>query len=326
MTDKDVLTQDEIDALLTGVDDGVVETEGEAPEAPAISEYDLTKQDRVVRGRLPTVELISERYSRAIRAKLPASLKVPIEVGPGGVQIVKFSEYMETLYVPTCIKLLKIQPFSGICLLTLDAKLIHQIVDHFFGGDGATGSFEGKEFSPTERRVIDRIVMGLLQDLEEAWSDVMPIKCEVIGDEVNPSLVNVITSSDAVLVTSYRLDIGDSGGELHIAFPYASLEPYKRVLDATAQQDDGGLDSAWRAALERTLLDVDIPLNCLIGENELRLREVIRMAPGDVVDINMEEVHQVRAGRLPIFTATMGDSRGRFALEFNDFGTEKEIS
>ena len=326
MTDKDVLTQDEIDALLTGVDDGVVDTDEEQSDAAAISEYDLTKQDRVVRGRLPTVELISERYSRAIRTNLPATLKVPIEVGPGGVQIIKFSEYMDTLYVPTCIKLLKIQPFSGVCLLTLDAKLIHQVVDHFFGGDGLTGGFEGKEFSPTERRVIDRIVSRLLQDLEEAWADVMPIQCDVIGDEVNPSLVNVISSSDAVLVTSYRLDLGESGGELHIAYPYGSLEPYKRVLDATSQQDDDGLDSAWRTSLERTLLDVDIPLNCLIGENELRLREVIRMTPGDVIDINMEEVHQVRAGRLPIFTATMGDSRGRFALEFNDFGMERDVS
>ncbi|NKB98020.1 MAG: flagellar motor switch protein FliM [Pseudomonadales bacterium] len=325
MTDKDVLTQDEIDALLTGVDEGEVAIDAAESAEASVAEYDLTNQDRVVRGRLPTVELISERYSRTIRASLPASMKVPIEVGPGGVQVLKFSEYMETLYVPTCIKLLKISPFSGVCLLTIDAKLIHQIVDRFFGGDGLTTGFEGKEFSPTERRVIDRMVAGLLSDFEDAWEDVLPIRCEVIGDEVNPSLVNVVGSSDAVLVTSYRLDIGESGGELHFAFPYAALEPYKRVLDATSQKDGDGRDTAWRTALEKTLLDVQLPLNCLIGDSELKLREVIRMQPGDVVDVNMEELHLVRAGRLPIFTATMGDSRGRFALEFNDFGTERDI-
>ena len=324
MADKDVLTQAEIDALLSGVDEGAVPTEAGDSLAASVSDYDLTNHDQVVHGRLPTVELISERYARLIRSSLPATMKVPIEVGPGGVQVVKFSEYMETLYVPSCIKMLKVQPFFGICLLTMDAKLIHQIVDRFFGGDGQSDRIEGKEFSPTERRVIDRIVERLLVDLETAWEDVLPIRCEVVGDEANPSFVNVLSGSEAVLVTSYRLSLGESGGELHFAFPYAALEPYKKVLDSTSQADGKGQDTSWRAAMEMALVDVEIPLNCLIGESELRLREVIRMQPNDVIDINMQELHQVRAGRLPIFTAVMGDSRGRLALEFNEFGTEKD--
>lgn len=324
MSDKDILTQAEIDALLSGVDDGAVTTEVGDSSAASVFEYDLTQQDQVVHGRLPTVELISERYARIIRSSLPAAMKVPIEVGPGGVQVLKFSEYMETLHVPSCIKMLKVQPFFGVCLLTMDAKLIHRVVDRFFGGDGQSDRIEGKEFSPTERRVIDRMVGKLLSDLEKAWEDVLRIRCEVVGDEINPSFVNVLSGSEAVLVTSHRLSLGENGGELHFAFPYAALEPYKKVLDSTSQADSEGQDASWRAALEMALLDVEIPLNCLIGENELKLREVIRMQPDDVIDINMEELHQVRAGHLPVFTAVMGDSRGRLALEFNEFGTEKD--
>ena len=320
MTDKDVLTQDEIDALLTGVDDGSVDTD-EQPEAGDVHDFDLTSQDRVVKGRLPTVELVSERFARLVRASLPASLKVPLEVGAGGVEIVKFSEYADKLFVPTCVKLLRIHPFAGTCLLALDAKLVHRIVDRFFGGDGLAASFEGKEFSPTEGRVISRIVELLLREFETAWSDVLPVQCEVTGDEINPSLINVINQSDAVLVTSYRIDLDDGGGELHLVFPYASLEPYKRVLDASSSQDSDEFDEAWRAAMEGSLLDAEVPLTCLIGDVQLRLKDLLRMQPGDVLDINLKEMHQVRVGHQPLFAATLGDSRGRFALEFDRFGT-----
>lgn len=319
MTDKDVLTQDEIDALLTGAEESETEDAGEEG-AREIVEYDLTRQDRVVRGRMPTVERICERFTRQIRSSLPSCLRIPLEVGSGGVQIVKFSEYAETLYVPTGIQVLKIKPFAGACLLCLDAKLIHRIVDRFFGGDGESDSFDGREFSMTEQKVINRIVDLLTQELEAAWEEVLPISCEVIGSEVNPGLLNVVPQSDAVLVTSYRIDLEDRGGELHIVFPYTSLEPYKRVLDATSGQDDDSRDQEWRAALEQSVLDAQLPMSCVIGETSLRLRDLIKMRPGDVLDIHMEPEHLVTVDKVPVFSATLGDSRGKFALEFESFG------
>ena len=318
--DKDVLTQEEIDALITGVDDGAVETDELSDEQRQVSEYDLTNQDRIVRGRLPTVELVSERFARQIRTSLPANLKVPLEVGPGGVQVLKFSEYVDTLYVPTCIKLVRIQPFAGTCLITLDAKLVHKIVDRFFGGTGGMAAYEGNEFSPTEKRVINRIMALLLTHFEEAWRDAFPIACEIVGEEINPGLVTAIASGDAVMVSSYRLDLDESGGELHIVFPYASLEPYKRVLDATAQRDTDDASASWRVAMEDALLDSEVPVRCVIGDADMRLRDLMRLTPGDIIDINMQELHQVTVGKMPVFSARLGDSRGKFALEFETMG------
>lgn len=320
MVDKDVLTQEEIDALLTGVDDGVVDTDVDGGDGHQVSEFDLTNQDRIVRGRLPTVELVSERFARLVRTALPANLKVPVELGPGGVQVVKFSEYVDTLYVPTCLKLVRIHPFAGTCLLALDAKLIHRIVDRFFGGSGVVAAYEGSEFSQTEQRVIDRIMNLLLANLEAAWQDAFPISCEIVGEEINPGLVNVIGAGDAVMVCSFVLDLDDNGGELHIVFPYASLEPFKRVLDATSQPDMDAANSSWCFALEEALLDTEVPVRCLIGDAELRLRDLMRLQPGDVLDIDMQDLHQVCVGSLPIFTARLGDSRGKFALEFESLG------
>ncbi len=319
MTDKDVLTQEEIDALLTGVDDGSVDTDEGEEGGRSVSDWDLTNQDKVVRGRMPTLELISERFARMLRNDLPASLKVPLEVGPGGVQVVKYSEYIDTLYVPTCIKLLRIKPFVGTCLLTLDAKLIHRLVDLFFGGTGNVSSLEGKEFTLTERRVIDRIVNLVLKDFEAAWQEELPVQTEVIGDEVNPGLVNVIPGSEVLMVSSFRLELQDGGGEMHIAFPYAALEPFKSVLDTTAKKDQKEADMAWRAQMERSVIDAELPINCVIGDVQLKLRDLLRLEVGDVLDLNMQETHQVRISNIPTFTATLGNSRGRFALEFESF-------
>jgi flagellar motor switch protein FliM len=319
MGDKDVLTQEEIDALLSGVDDGDVDIEEENARTGVV-EYDLTNQDRVVRGRLPTLELITERFARMLRNDLPGNLKFPIEVGPGGVQVLKYSEYVEMLFVPTCIKLVRVHPFSGTCLVTLDAKVIHRIVDRFFGGGGDVRSLDGKEFTPTELKVVDRVLDLVFTDFEAAWRDVLPIEIEVVGAEVNPGLVNVMSHNEALMICSFRLEMADEGGELHIAFPYAALEPYKRLLDTTKQDQED--DSAqWRAQLERSLLDAELPLSCVIGDANLRVRDLMQLKVGDVLDLNMQEVHEVRVANIPKFTATLGDSRGKFALEFDSFAT-----
>ena len=325
MPDKDVLTQDEIDALLAGVDEGDVETV-EGDTASGLSDYDLTNQDKVVRGRMPTLELISERFARLLRSDLPNSLKFPIEVGSGGVQVVKYSEYTDMLFVPTCIKLLRVDPFEGTCLITLDSKLIHNVVDCFFGGNGNVEGFEGREFTFTEKRVIDRIIDLVLKDYTKAWQDVMQIHPTVVGEEVNPGLVNVLSASEVMMVSSFRLELGDIGAELHIAFPYAALEPYRRLLDTTTKTEHDATDMTWRTKLEDALMDAHMPLNCVIGEAEVRLRDLMNFKVGDVIDISMHEFNEVKVSNVPTFKATLGDSRGKFALEFEKFLDRQGVS
>ena len=319
MADKGVLTQEEIDALLSGVEEDDTAEDVNNPSAQVIADYDLTNQDRVVRGRMPTLELISERFARKFRAELPASLKVPIEVGPGGVQVIKYSEYVDTLAVPTCIKLLKIEPFDGNCLVTLDATLVHGLVDMFFGGDGNVEALQGREFTVTESKVIDRMVALILQNYRNAWQDVMAIEIKVVGEEVNPNHINVLAGSEILMVCSFRLDAGSVSGELHIAFPYASLESYRSILDTTNKSDQQQSDGVWRKHMQEALLDAELPINCVIGETQIRLRELMTFQPGDVIQLDLKEKHQVRIANIPTFNASLGDSRGKFALEFEDF-------
>ena len=153
MAVQDLLSQDEIDALLHGVDDGLVETEADA-EPGSVKSYDLTSQDRIVRGRMPTLEMINERFARYTRISMFNMLRRSADVAVGGVQVMKFGEYVHSLYVPTSLNLVKMKPLRGTALFILDAKLVFKLVDNFFGGDGRHAKIEGREFTPTELRVV----------------------------------------------------------------------------------------------------------------------------------------------------------------------------
>ncbi|MEM7000960.1 MAG: flagellar motor switch protein FliM [Pseudomonadota bacterium] len=319
MADKDVLTQEEIDALLSGVDKAEL-SEGDDPVAADVQPYDLTKQNRPVGGRLPTVELVAERFARRLRLSLPRSLKIPLEIGQAGVQVMKFGDYLDLLQIPSCIKVLKAEPFAGHCLATLDADLVHKIVDCFFGGMGLVQGMQHRDFSPTEHRVINRIVSLLLEELTVAWEELVPLKFEVVGNEINPAFINHIAGNDMVLVISHRIQLEEDGGELQWVYPYSSLADFKQILDAATQIDDSQAVDAWQQAMLGAIMDTEVALNCCIGQSQLRVRDIAGLQAGQVLDIDMAEQHQVGVSDVALFVASLGDSRGRFALEFERFG------
>lgn len=189
MAVQDLLSQDEIDALLHGVDDGLVQTES-ASEPGSIKSYDLTSQDRIVRGRMPTLEMINERFARYTRISMFNLLRRSADVAVGGVQVMKFGEYVHSLYVPTSLNLVKIKPLRGTSLFILDAKLVFKLVDNFFGGDGRHAKIEGREFTPTELRVVRMVLDQCFVDLKEAWQAIMPVSFEYMNSEVNPAMAD----------------------------------------------------------------------------------------------------------------------------------------
>lgn len=317
MADRNVLSEEEIDALLSGVDSGEVETQDDAAGEPLdVRQYDLTSQDRVVRGRLPTLELIGEKFARQFRIDLQALLRFTIDVGAGGVQVLKFSEYSQSLFVPTSICLARITPFVGACLITLDAKLVYGIVEKLFGGSGEGAQLEGRDFTPTERRIIERIQELLGRVYRQAWADVLEIRVEVVGREINPNFLNQFSADDVLMVSTFKMTTETGSGDLHIAIPYAALEPFKSMLDSRSRIDGEEIDSEWSRELEQRLLDISAPVSCEIASRKLRLRELLSMQVGDVIELDMPEMHEVLVGNTPAFMGKLGESRGNLALEF----------
>ncbi len=221
----DLLSQDEIDALLHGVDD-VDEVEDELDQDPNdVVHFDFSSQDRIVRGRMPTLELINERFARHMRISLFNMLRKTAEVSINGVQMMKFGEYQNTLYVPTSLNMVRFRPLKGTALITMEARLVFILVENFFGGDGRFhAKIEGREFTPTERRIIQLLMKTVFEDYKEAWSPVMGVEFEYLDSEVNPSMANIVSPTEVIVVSSFHIEVDGGGGDFHVVMPYSMVE------------------------------------------------------------------------------------------------------
>jgi len=314
MAVQDLLSQDEIDALLHGVDDGLVQTDI-AAEPGTVKSYDLTSQDRIVRGRMPTLEMINERFARYTRISMFNLLRRSADVAVGGVQVMKFGEYVHSLYVPTSLNLVKIKPLRGTALFILDAKLVFKLVDNFFGGDGRHAKIEGREFTPTELRVVRMVLEQAFVDLKEAWQAIMEVSFEYINSEVNPAMANIVGPSEAVVVSTFHIELDGGGGDLHVTMPYSMIEPVREMLDAGFQSDLDDQDERWVNALRQDVLDVDVPIGATVARRQLRLRDILNMQPGDIIPVDMPEEMIMRANGVPAFKVKMGSHKGNLALQ-----------
>ncbi|OEC47906.1 flagellar motor switch protein FliM [Pseudomonas sp. AP42] len=314
MAVQDLLSQDEIDALLHGVDDGLVQTEM-AAEPGSVKSYDLTSQDRIVRGRMPTLEMINERFARYTRISMFNMLRRSADVAVGGVQVMKFGEYVHSLYVPTSLNLVKIKPLRGTALFILDAKLVFKLVDNFFGGDGRHAKIEGREFTPTELRVVRMVLEQAFIDLKEAWQAIMEVNFEYINSEVNPAMANIVGPSEAIVVSTFHIELDGGGGDLHVTMPYSMIEPVREMLDAGFQSDLDDQDERWVKALREDLLDVDVPLSATVARRQLRLRDILHMAPGDIIPVDLPDELIMRANGVPSFKVKLGSHKGNLALQ-----------
>ena len=241
---SDLLSQDEIDALLHGVDEVEEEDihDGEDGEGSTL-QYDFSSQDRIVRGRMPTLEIVNERFARHMRISLFNMMRRTAEVSINGVQMIKFGEYIHTLFVPTSLNMVRFRPLKGTGLITMEARLVFILVDNFFGGDGRYhAKIEGREFTPTERRIVQMLLKIIFEDYKEAWAPVMDVSFEYLDSEVNPAMANIVSPTEVVVISSFHIELDGGGGDFHIALPYSMLEPIRELLDAGVQSDTEDTD------------------------------------------------------------------------------------
>lgn len=314
MSVQDLLSQDEIDALLHGVDDGDIETESDVEDGSA-KNYDLTSQERIVRGRMPTLEMINERFARYTRISLFNILRRSADVSVGGVQIMKFGEYVHTLYVPTSLNLVRMRPLRGVGLFIMDAKLVFKLVDNFFGGDGRHAKIEGREFTPTENRIVKMLLDQVFIDMKEAWGPILKVDFEYLNSEVNPAMANIVSPSEVVVINTFHIELDGGGGDLHVTFPYSMLEPIREVLDSGTQSDTDDKDERWEKALRADIMDAKVNLDLTVAEQEITLRDILEMEAGDVIPVEMPEELTLMANGIPVFSGKLGVSRDNLAYK-----------
>lgn len=310
MSGNDLLSQDEIDALLHGVDSGSVDTEPPPPPGEARS-YDFASQDRIIRGRMPTLEMVNERFIRLWRIGLFNLIRRSADLSVRGIELIKFSDYMHSLYVPTNLNLIRFKPLRGTGLIVFEPRLVFSVVDNFFGGDGRYPTrIEGREFTATEMRVIQLMLKQTFTDLAEAWAPVLDVECEYMSSEINPHFANIVTPREYVVVSRFHVELEGGGGEIHVTLPYSMLEPIRELLDAGIQSDRVDRDDNWNILMREQLMGAEVTVSSVLAQRRIDLRQLTRLKVGDVLPIDLPAEVPVCIEGIPVFSGRFGTANG----------------
>jgi flagellar motor switch protein FliM len=314
MAAKDLLSQEEIDALLQGVDEGEIET-GTGLDTSGVQAYDFTTQNRIVRGRMPTLEMINERFARHFRVSLFNFLRRFAEVGLVGIQVTKFSDYIRGLPIPTNLNMVRCHPLWGRALFVLDAKLVLTIVDNFFGGGQFYNKYEGREFTPTEMRVVRLLLDIIFKELKEAWKPVFGLEFEYLNSETNPLFSNIVSPTEVVVVSTFHIDLSSGAGDFQIVMPYSMIEPIRELLHAGIQSDRGETDDRWYKALEREIMNTEVTISSTLLQKTFTIDSLLKLKAGDVIPISLPDRVVLNAESIPICVGKVGVSNGQYAIE-----------
>jgi len=312
---EDILSQEEVDALLRGVT-GEAEEVVQEFDRNAVRPYDIGRQERIVRGRMPTLELINDRFARLLRVGLYNFMRKNAEISIGPVRVVRYSDFIRNLVVPTNLNLVHVKPLRGLALVIVEPTLVFQVVDNLFGGSGQIQTrVEGRDFTPTELRVIQRMLGVVFEEYSKAWAGVYPIQCEYVRSEMNTQFANIATPSEVVVATSFTIDLGSGGGELHVCMPYAMLEPIRDLIYSSFQADRTESDSRWLKMLTEQIQGTELPVIATLARTDVTLRQIMDLQVGDVISVELPESVTAEVDGVPLMECQYGVVRGQYALK-----------
>jgi len=310
------LSQEEVDALLDGADDspaGTVET----PQGPI--PYDLAKQERIVRGRMPTLEIINERFARNLRIGLFNFMRRNPEISVGPIRVQKFGAFLRGVAVPANINVVGVKPLRGSGLVICDPKLVFTVIDSMFGGNGSLQyRIEGRDFSATEQRIIQRMLDVILEEYRKAWSGIYGLSLEYMRSEMNPQFATIATPGEIVVATSFSLEIGDLGGDLQICIPYSTLEPIRDILYSTLQGDSMETDKRWVNLLTQQIKDAAVEITAEFGQAQATVGELLALKVGDFIQLDRPDRLIATSDGVPVFDCQYGVSNGRYAIQIEN--------
>lgn len=316
---NDLLSQDEIDALLKGVQDGDIDTDTAREKLLAgIRSYDFTTQERIVRGRMPGLEISNERFARFYRNSLTSLLMRHVDTNVQGSEIIKFGEFMRTIPFPSNINIFKINPLKGYAILLIEAPVVFAFVEFFFGSSSAKFvKSEGRAFTSIEQRIIKNVVNAALKDFASAWSGIAEIEPELVGSEMNPQLVTIVTPSEIVIKITIQLEIDEFDGKIYFCIPYSMIEPVREKLYSSIQSDKFELDRRWSEKIKESLMGSDIEIVAELGRTKLSLESLLNLEIGSVIPLSnsIKDDILIKVEKNPVYTGMPGYSRGNQAVK-----------
>ena len=308
------LSQDEVDALLEGVTGESQKLEKEVP-AEGIRNYDISSQERIVRGRMPTMEIINERFARNLRIGLFNFMRRSPEISVGPVRVIKYSAFLRDIVVPTNINIISLTPLRGQGLVIFDPKLVFCAIDTLFGGTGKQHfRIEGRDFSPTEQRIIQRLMEVTMGEYTKAWGSLFKFNFQYQRSEMHTQFANIASPSEIVVAVTFNVEIGDSGGEMHFCFPYSSLEPIRDVLYSSLQADGQEPDRRWVRQLTQQVQAAEVELAAELANAEITVGQLLSLQVGDFIALAIRDIIPVKVEGVPVMECRFGAVNGHTAV------------
>ncbi len=309
------LSQEEVDALLKGVN-GDQDDVSTPEDTSGVRTYNLATQERIVRGRMPTLEIINERFARLLRIGLFNFLRRSAEVSVGSVRVSKYSEFIRNLVVPTNLNLIHMKPLRGTALMVFDPGLVFLLVDNLFGGDGRFHTrVEGRDFTQTEQRIILRILDIVFEAYTKSWEPVYPIEFEYIRSEMNTQFANIATPNEVVVSSTFTIELGPVSGQIHFCMPYSMIEPIRDALTSSIQGEALEVDKRWIRLMTQQIQVAEVELVAELGHGKANFDEILNMKVGDVIPISVPETIQATVDGVPVMECSYGVSNGQYALK-----------
>lgn len=313
---QEFLSQDEVDSLLRGVTGEADDSDKDAAPADGVRSYNMATQERIVRGRMPTMEIINERFARLLRIALYNFIHRSAEVSVGPVRVLKFSEFIRNLPVPANLNLVQVKPLRGNSLFIFDPNLVFLVVDSLFGGDGRFHTrVEGREFTQTEHRIIQQILKVVFETYAKSWEAVYKLEFEFVRSEVNPQFANIATPNEVVVITTFEVEFNGVGGSLHICMPYSMIEPIRELLYSTMQGDHVVADKRWLHMLSKQIQAAEIELTAVLGQAVTTVDHVLKMKTGDFIPLEVPPNVIANVSGVPVMECKYGVFNNQYALK-----------
>ena len=312
------LSQEEVDALLEGVTGESQKDIEQAAQKGEVRPYDISSQERIVRGRMPTMEIVNERFARNLRLGLFNLIRRTPEISIGSIAVQRYGAFLRELTVPTNFNIMAVRPLRGNCLIVCEPALIFGVIDTLFGGTGKFQTrIEGRDFSATEHRVIARLIKVVSDEYKKAWKGIYPIELEYQRSEMQPQFANVATPSEVVICTTFQLEIGEVTGAIHFCMPYATLEPIRDVLYSSTQGDSMEVDRRWVNVLTHEIQAVEITMVAELARTRTTVEQLLSMKAGDFIELERAPRIQATIDGVPMFECQYGTHNTKYAIRID---------
>ncbi|MCD6008734.1 flagellar motor switch protein FliM [Halomonas sp. IOP_31] len=316
MAQDDLLSQDEIDALLKGVS-GEEETPAQDSTAGSrVRPYDPATQHRVIRERLHALDIINERFARQFRMSLFNLLRRSADITVDSVRYQSYSDFARHIPVPTNINLIGMKPLRGTAMVVFPPNLVFMVVDNLFGGDGRfLTKSEGREFTHTEQRIIQRLLRLAIDAYHDAWKSVYPLEIDYIRSEMQVRFANITSSPNEIVVnSSFHLEVGNLSSDFQICMPYSMIEPIRDLLSGPLTDSNAEEDRHWGQRMAGEIKESQVELTADFADVTTTLGRVMSLKEGDVLPIELPDIVATRVDGVPVMQCEYGSQHGQRAL------------